>query len=203
MELIIALFYSVVVFAIGYLVGAKQERNRLQPKPYEIPNEVKEQLQKLAGIIEHDRNEGSKMLLDIMDGLAKKKDGAAKMFNCEFIELPVLKEKLKVDKAKKVLDKSIEATNRHNEYRKNNPLPKKVKDAMVNPLDKSKKIMSQTEYNLYRDKMAEKIKDKVKLKKCGCGRSEDGYCSGLHRIPMDKWKIMEGNRNTYNKGVSK
>ena len=131
MELILALILLVVIFSIGFLVGAKQEQKRQQPKEYIVPDEVKEQLQKLAGIIEHDRNEGSKMLADIMDGLAKKKDAAAGMFNGVLTELPELRAKLGVDKAKKTLDKSIEESKRFNEYRKNNPIPKKVKEAML------------------------------------------------------------------------
>ena len=132
MELILALILLVVIFSIGFLVGAKQEQKRQQPKEYIVPDEVREQLQKLAGIIEHDRNEGSKMLADIMDGLAKKKDAAAGMFNGVLTELPELRAKLGVDKAKKTLDKSIEESKRFNEYRKNNPIPKAIKNVMTN-----------------------------------------------------------------------
>ena len=42
-----------------------------------------------------------------------------------------LRKKLGIDKAKRTLDKSIEESKRFNEYRKNNPIPKKVKAAMV------------------------------------------------------------------------
>lgn len=140
MELILALILLIVIFSIGFLVGAKQEQKRQQPKEYIVPDEVREQLQKLAGIIEHDRNEGSKMLADIMDGLAKKKDAAAGMFNGVLTELPELREKLGIDKAKEVLDKSIESTNRFNEYRKKNVAPrarkKSIKDEIVNPYEK-------------------------------------------------------------------
>ena len=132
MELILALILLVVIFSIGFLVGAKQEQKRQQPKEYIVPDEVREQLQKLAGIIEHDRSEGSKMLAEIMDNIAKKKDAAAGMFNGVLTELPELRKKLNLDKAKKTLDKSIEESKRFNEYRKNNPIPKKVKESMVN-----------------------------------------------------------------------
>ena len=33
----------------------------------------------------------------------------------------------------------------------------------------------------------EQIEAKVSPK-CGCGRSETGYCVGLHRIPKDDWE---------------
>ena len=131
MELILSVLALSVVFAIGFLVGAKQEQNKQKPKEYEIPDEVREQLQKLAGIIKHDRNLGTQMLSEIMDNLAKKKDAAAGMFNGVLTELPELRAKLGVDKAKKTLDKSIEESKRFNEYRKNNPIPKKVKEAML------------------------------------------------------------------------
>jgi hypothetical protein len=121
-----------MAFIIGFLVGAKQEQKRLAPKEYEVPNEVREQLQKLAGIIEHDRSEGSKLLADIMDNMTKKRDASVSMFKEIQIESKETKRKLKLDKAKKVLDKSIEESIRFNEFRKNNPIPKEIKEVMLN-----------------------------------------------------------------------
>ena len=80
MEFIMTFGALIIVFTIGFLVGAKQEQKRLQPKEYVPELEVVEQLQKLAGIIEHDRSIGSKELAEIIEGLEKKKDAAASMF---------------------------------------------------------------------------------------------------------------------------
>ena len=65
----------IMVFIIGWLVGAKQEQKRiLNPKTYEPEPEVVEKLQKLAGIKEHDNVKGVEILTEINDNLVKKKD---------------------------------------------------------------------------------------------------------------------------------
>ena len=129
----LTLFAIMCIFAIGFMVGAKQEQKRLAPKEYEVPNEVREQLQKLAGIIEHDRSEGSKVLADIMDDMTKKRDASVSMFKDIDIQNKKEYERLGLHKAKEVLDKSIESTERFNEYRKNNSMPKAIKNAMISP----------------------------------------------------------------------
>ena len=105
----------IMAFAIGYLVGAKQEQKRLKPKEYTPEPEVVEQLQTLAGIKEHDRVKGSGELAQILDNLEKKKDAAATMFTsdnvAEFLKSNSFKH------MKEVMDKSIEDTKRFNEVR--------------------------------------------------------------------------------------
>lgn len=65
----------IMVFIIGWLVGAKQEQKRiLNPKTYEPEPEVVEKLQTLAGIKEHDNVKGVEILTEINDNLVKKKD---------------------------------------------------------------------------------------------------------------------------------
>jgi lipopolysaccharide export system protein LptC len=65
----------IVVFIIGWLVGAKQEQKRiLNPKQYTPEPEVVEKLQTLAGIKEHDSTKGVEILVEINDNLDKKKD---------------------------------------------------------------------------------------------------------------------------------
>jgi len=65
----------IMAFAIGWLVGAKQEQKRiLNPKVYAPEPEVVEKLQTLAGIKEHDNKKGVEILSEINDNLSKKKD---------------------------------------------------------------------------------------------------------------------------------
>ena len=65
----------IMVFIIGWLVGAKQEQKRiLNPKVYAPEPEVVEKLQTLAGIKEHDSEKGVEILTEINDNLVKKKD---------------------------------------------------------------------------------------------------------------------------------
>jgi hypothetical protein len=65
----------IMAFAIGWLVGAKQEQKRiLNPKQYTPEPEVVEKLQTLAGIKEHDSTKGVEILVEINDNLDKKKD---------------------------------------------------------------------------------------------------------------------------------
>ena len=65
----------IMVFIIGWLVGAKQEQKRiLNPKQYTPEPEVVEKLQTLAGIKEHDSTKGVEILVEINDNLDKKKD---------------------------------------------------------------------------------------------------------------------------------
>jgi len=65
----------IIAFAIGWLVGAKQEQKRiLNPKQYTPEPEVVEKLQTLAGIKEHDSTKGVEILVEINDNLDKKKD---------------------------------------------------------------------------------------------------------------------------------
>ena len=54
----------IMAFAIGWLVGAKQEQKRiLNPKGYEPEAEVVEKLQTLAGIKEHNSEKGVEILM--------------------------------------------------------------------------------------------------------------------------------------------
>jgi len=54
----------IMAFAIGWLVGAKQEQKRiLNPKVYTPEPEVIEKLQTLAGIKEHDSEKGAEILM--------------------------------------------------------------------------------------------------------------------------------------------
>jgi hypothetical protein len=54
----------IMAFAIGWLVGAKQEQKRLlKPKHYVPEPEVVEKLQTLAGIKEHDSEKGVEILM--------------------------------------------------------------------------------------------------------------------------------------------
>ena len=116
MEFIMTFGALIIVFVIGFLVGAKQEQKRLQPKDYIPEPEVIEKLQKLAGIIEHDRSNGSKELAEIIEGLEKKKDAAVANFKSVVIDGNELKHAM--INAKEILDKSIESTKRTNEIRK-------------------------------------------------------------------------------------
>ena len=116
MEFIMTFGALIIVFTIGFLVGAKQEQKRLQPKDYVLEPEVIEKLQKLAGIIEHDRSNGSKELAEIIEGLEKKKDAAVANFKSVVIDGNELKTAM--INAKEILDKSIESTKRTNEIRK-------------------------------------------------------------------------------------
>lgn len=153
----------IVVFAIGFLVGAKQEQKRYQPKDYIPEPEVIEKLQKLAGIIEHDRSNGSKELAEIIDGLTRKKDAAVSMFTSENVTEFLKTNSDKIKKAKDTLDKSIEATKKWNEVR--------------SQYNESQKIQKGG---------ASVTTDKIK--KCGCGRSETGFCTGLHKISKTDWQ---------------
>jgi len=55
----------IMAFAIGWLVGAKQEQKRLlNPKVYTPEPEVVEKLQTLAGIKEHDIQKGVEILMN-------------------------------------------------------------------------------------------------------------------------------------------
>jgi predicted RNase H-like HicB family nuclease len=126
MEFIMTFGALIIVFVIGFLVGAKQEQKRLQPKDYIPEPEVIEKLQKLAGIIEHDRSNGSKELAEIIEGLEKKKDAAISNFKSVVIDGNELKHAM--INAKEILDKSIESTKRTNEIRKQWDESKKKKN---------------------------------------------------------------------------
>ena len=116
MEFIMTFAALIIVFSIGFLVGAKQEQKRLQPKDYVPEPEVVKQLQKLAGIIEHDSEKGSLELQKILNGLEQKKDAAVANFKSVVIDGNELKTAML--SAKEVLDKSFESTKRANEIRK-------------------------------------------------------------------------------------
>lgn len=109
-------FLLIVVFAIGFLIGAKQEQKRHTPKEYIPEPEVVEQLQKLAGIIKHDSEKGSLELQKILNGLEQKKDAAVANFKSVVIDGNELKHAM--INAKEILDKSIISTQRSNQIRK-------------------------------------------------------------------------------------
>jgi len=47
--------------------------------------------------------------------------------------------------------------------------------------------IAKEDINIQIEKNVEKFATLTNQTKCGCGRSETGFCTGLHRIPKKAW----------------
>jgi len=178
MVLITILALAVLAF-VGKLIYDVQQ-NKKKPTQNEDGFD-KDTLQKLAGIkpVEVDRNDTAHKLFVKNNAEGKQQIIEALLKAAENSEFPKPDESINVQTTKiGTID-----TN----FGDSDPLAT-IPMSRVSVEGKKKMAeIAKEDINVQIEKNVEKFATLTNQTKCGCGRSETGFCTGLHRIPKKAW----------------
>ena len=174
----------ITIFAIVVLAGVAKLVYDIQQKKKQTPTtkdefEFKDDFQKLAGIkpIETIDSElptnltTKKLNENIVEALLKAAENS---------EFPKPDESINVRTAKiGTID-----TNFDND---NDPLVSVPMSRVSKEAKQKMAEIAKADINVQIEKNVEKFATLTNQTKCGCGRSETGFCTGLHRIPKKAW----------------
>jgi hypothetical protein len=184
------IFLFVVLAGVGKLVYDKQQSK----KPTQTENGFdKDTFQKLAGIKPTNPNDEIRQILVKNNIFAKEQIIEALLKAAENSEFPKQDETINVRTTKiTTIDTNFGSDN---DPLASVPMSRVSKEAKQKMADIAKQdINKQLEENS--EKLASIFPDVVQYteeyyskvpNKCGCGRSETGFCTGLHRIPKKDW----------------
>jgi hypothetical protein len=146
--------------------------------------EMKDKFQTLAGIKPHNSQKGTNDLVDVlMKAEQIKKDGfPPESESIPVNSFPITKIKLNED---------------------SDPLAS-VPMSRVSKAAKQKMAeIAKQDITARLEETAEKYATLIpEQKKCGCGRSETGYCTGLHTIPKKQWETGMTDLEAYAKAAN-
>jgi len=173
------IFLFVVLAGVGKLVYDIQQKKN---KPTQTEDGFdKDTLQKLAGIKPTNPNDEIRQILVKNNIIGKQQIIDALLKAAENGEFPKQDESINVRTTKiTTID-----TNFGND---NDPLAS-VPMSRVSKAAKQKMAeIAKEDITIQLEKNAERISASIPQQtKCGCGRSETGFCTGLHRIPKKAW----------------
>jgi len=174
------IFLFVVLAFVGKLVYDVQQ-NKNKPTQAEDGFD-KDALQKLAGIkpVDVDRNDTAHKLFVKNNENGKQQIIEALLKAAENSEFPKPDESINVQTTK------IGAIDMKS-YGDSDPLAT-IPMSRVSAEGKKKMAeIAKEDINKQVEKNVEKFATLTNQTKCGCGRSETGFCTGLHRIPKKDW----------------
>jgi CDGSH-type Zn-finger protein len=173
------IFLFVVLAFVGKLVYDVQQKKN---KPTETEDGFdKDALQKLAGIkpVDVDRNDKAHKLFVKNNENGKKQIIDALLKAAENSEFPKPDESINVQTTK--------IGTIHTNFGDSDPLAT-IPMSRVSAEGKKKMAeIAKEDINQQVEKNVEKFATLTNQTKCGCGRSETGFCTGLHRIPKKDW----------------
>ena len=210
-------FLFVVLAAVGKLVYDIQQKKNKPTKTID-DFEFKDDFQKLAGITPVNPNDEIREILVKNNVIGKQQIIDALVKAAENSEFPKPDESINVRTAKiYTID-----TNFDNDSDPLASVPMsrvsneaKQKMAEIAKADISKQLEEATHniHPTHLDEMQKELDEANAIvmgqTKCGCGRSETGFCTGLHRIPKKAWAEgvrdipAEKPKRTYKKKTSK
>ena len=172
------LFLIVVLAGVGKLVYDIQQKKN---KPTQTEDGFdKDTLQKLAGIKPTNPNDELREILVKNNILAKEQIVGALLKAAQNSEFPAPDESINV-RTEKVY--TVQTTFEDSDPLASVPMSRVSNEAKQKMAEIAKEDIG---------KQLEKNADKFEAlnggqKACGCGRSETGFCTGLHRIPKKDW----------------
>jgi CDGSH-type Zn-finger protein len=173
------IFLFVVLAVVGKLIyDVQQKKNK--PTQTEDGFDV-EALQKLAGIKPTNPNDELRQILVKNNIVGKEKIIEELVKAANNSEFPPSDQSINVRTAK--------ITTIDMNFPKDNDPLSSVPMSRVSAEAKQKMAeIAKEDINTQLEKNVEKFEAlNVGLKKCGCGRSETGFCTGLHMIPKKDW----------------
>jgi hypothetical protein len=167
------IFLFVVLAFVGKLVYDVQQKKN---KPTQTEDGFdKDKFQKLAGIIPTNPNDELRQILvnnNIIDEEKLKEEFKNVEFPAPDPSIPVTTAKL---------------TTIGGSYSDSDPLASVPMSRVSNEGKKKMAEIAKQDIGIQLEQNAEKFATLTNQTKCGCGRSETGFCTGLHRIPKKDW----------------
>ena len=178
-SLIIYGFAAAVLGLVGKLIYDIQQTKK-ENKQSNDEFEFKDDFQKLAGIKPIKPNDELRQIIVKNNIFAKEQIVEALLKAAENSEFPKPDESINVRTTKiTTIDTNFGSDN---DPLASVPMSRVSKEAKQKMAEIAKEDISiQLEQN------AEKFATLTNQTKCGCGRSETGFCTGLHRIPKKDW----------------
>ena len=177
----------ITIFALVVLAGVAKLIYDVQQKKKQTPTQIedgfdKDTLQKLAGIKPTNPNDELREILVKNNILAKEQIVGALLKAAENSEFPAPDESINV-RTEKVY--TVQTT-----FEDSDPLASVPMSRVSNEAKQKMAEIAKDDIG----KQLEKNVDKFEAlnggqKACGCGRSETGFCTGLHRIPKKDWAV--------------
>jgi len=172
------IFLIAVLAVVGKLVYDKQQSKKQLPTQTEFDVDA---LQKLAGIIPTNPNDELRQILVKNNVIGKEKIIEELLKAAENSEFPA------PDPSINVLTAKI-TTIDTNFPKDKDPLASVPMSRVSDEAKQKMAEIAKEDITKHLEENANKFEAlNVGLKKCGCGRSETGFCTGLHMIPKKDW----------------
>ena len=178
--ILITIFAIVVLAGVAKLVYDVQQKKNQTPTKTIEDFEFKDDFQKLAGITPVNPNDEIREILVKNNVIGKQQIIDALVKAAENSEFPKPDESINVRTTKiTTIDTNFGSDN---DPLASVPMSRVSKEAKQKMAEIAKDdIVKQLEEN------SDKFATLTNQTKCGCGRSETGFCTGLHRIPKKQW----------------
>ena len=198
--LLITILAIVVLAGVAKLVYDVQQKKKQTPTKTIEDFEFKEAFQKLAGIKPINENDELRQIL-VKNNFPKEQIVEALLKAAENNEFPKSDESINVRTTK---IGTIDTNFGDNDPLASVPMSRVSKEAKQKMAEIAKE-----DINVQIEKNVEKFATLTNQTKCGCGRSETGFCTGLHKIPKKAWAEgvrdipAEKPKRTYKKKTTK
>lgn len=197
--LLITIFAIVVLAGVGKLIYDVQSRKKSNPTKTIEDFEFKDDFQKLAGITPMNPNDEIREIL-VKNNLNSKERIIEEMMKAaQNSDFPKPDETINV--------RTTKITTIDTNFGDNDPL---ASIPMSRVSKEGKQKMAEVAKQDIADRLEESTSkifadmkpiETTSQKKCGCGRSETGYCTGLHTIPKKQWESGINNLTAYAKAA--
>jgi len=179
--ILITIFAIVVLAGVAKLVYDIQQKKKQTPTKTITDFEFKDDFQKLAGIKPIEGFVGSELPTNLTTKKLNENIVEALLKAAENSEFPKPDETINVRTTKiGTID-----TNFGND---NDPLASVPMSRVSNEAKQKMAEIAKEDITIQLEKNAERIAASIPQQtKCGCGRSETGFCTGLHRISKKQW----------------
>ena len=193
---LVTIFAIVVLAGVGKLIYDVQSRKKSNPTKTIEDFEFKDDFQKLAGIKPIEGFVGSDLPTNLTTKMLNENIVEALLKAAENSEFPKPDETINVRTTKiTTIDTNFGSDN---DPLASVPMSRVSKAAKQKMAEIAKQdITNRLEENA--EKFAALIPEQ---KKCGCGRSETGFCTGLHTIPKKQWDSGINDLTAYAKAAN-
>ena len=178
--ILITIFAIVVLAGVAKLVYDVQQKKKQTPTKTIEDFEFKDDFQKLAGITPVNPNDEIREIL-VKNNLNSKERIIEEMMKAaQNSDFPKPDESINVRTAKiYTIDTNFGSDN--------DPLASVPMSRVSNEAKQKMAEIAKEDITKQLEENSDKFATLTNQTKCGCGRSETGFCTGLHRIPKKAW----------------
>ena len=193
---LVTIFAIVVLAGVGKLIYDVQSRKKSNPTKTIEDFEFKDDFQKLAGIKPIEGFVGSELPTNLTTKKLNENIVEALLKAAENSEFP------KPDETINVRTTKIGTINT-NFGSDNDPLASVPMSRVSKEAKQKMAAIAKQDITARLEENAERITSIIpQKKKCGCGRSETGFCTGLHTIPKKQWETGMTDLEAYAKAAN-